>query len=288
MLLEALDITLATKCVVSSDSIRKEFNSGALTLSCLAAFDYQMKHQGIELTIHQKKKLFSFLELGKIINNYYDERSPLPVEQYKYLRKQLFSTPLSRNNFSFYYRNVALLENNRPNPWKVNSSCADQVEEYRSKTNLVYWGAACTAADITKDIKDLVNDDIDFNPDSPRWFQGMHSYLVAFQVIDDKIGWKGDLRFKRPSFFTALCPKTYLDCPPEIFPKKIVETVYQEMDERLFVYMDKAKQQLPDNYAMELAMTTLKFVPALANIKWYKGLQGLTGIELVNPSHFNE
>lgn len=245
-----------------------------------------MRHRGINLTGRQKEDVFTFLELGKLINNHHDGVGPLPVDKYKKLRRGLRKTPL-KPDYLQYYKDVAVLEHNRPNPWKTDKDLLNKVAQYRSGTNLVYWAAACSAAGIAS-YSELVNHNFDFTDSAPDWFKGMHSLLLALQVTDDKIGWKGDLRFQRPSFFTAFCPGEYLKLPPEYLPPIVIQTVFFEMDKHFAVYLKQAQNKLPGHYALLAATTALNQVPNLARWKLYEKMQELTGIELVNSRHFAE
>jgi hypothetical protein len=116
----------------------------------------------------------------------------------------------------------------------------------------------------------------------------MHSCLLALQVIDDQIGWKGDLRQKRPSFFTGLCPERYLRISPDSLPLHEVLGIYEEMDKNFWFYMNKSKTEIPESYALRQSIMFLKLTPTLLRLKWYKSLQASSGVELVNTRHFGE
>lgn len=281
------DLALIARCVVGNDRVRREFKSGVLTLGCLSAFDYIMAKQGTELMNEQKRRVFAFLELGKVINNYYDDTNPLARDSYKKNRRELFGSGLRRDDFRFYFKAVADLERSRPNPWQLDGKRRETIEDYRYKTNLVYWAAACAVGGVAP-ITELVDPNYQYTSSAPVWFRGMHDYLLALQVIDDQIGWKGDVRGKRPSFFTGFCPRRYLDLEPETIPDEIVAETFRSMDERYSFFKHRADCQIPAAYAMSLGISLLKFVPALVRSKNYRVVQEFTGVELVNARHFDE
>lgn len=283
---EIVDFALAVKCVFENNPIRSKFDAGVLTLGCLAALDYRMRHEQILLTDKKRHDAFVFLQLGKIINNYHDSCF-LDESNYRKLRRDLFSTPLRNDQFNFFFKKIAGLERVRPNPWSSKTSCFEQIKRYRSQVNLVYWTAACVSIGIAR-TDELITSDLEYTPSSPTWFHGMHDALLALQVIDDKIGWRGDLRLKRPSFFTALCPQNFLNFQPERLPPQAVETTFRRMDEEFTAYTARAKQELPDDYGLLTAIVALNRLPCLLNSQLYRNFQNITGIELINDRHFNE
>ncbi len=292
MFKEVEDLALLGQSVLENNHLRKEFNSGFLTLGCLAAFDYIVKKQDISLSEEALRGVYAFLEIGKVVNNFHDDKV-LDKDGYIKLRRKLSDAGLDAGNMGFFIRSVKVLENSRPNPWEgVDSNSDLDLKKYREKVNLVYWSTAYVASGLGS-FSDVMNNDFEYSEDCPRWFKGMHKCLVSLQVVDDKIGWKGDLRNHRPSFFTGFCPNECLDLSPETFPLDERKKIFRELDAEFASYHNESDLLLGESgKSLLLAVRTLHSLSNQQNIVFsprWMSFQKLIGAEVVvNSRHFTE
>lgn len=267
---------------------RERGTSGFLTSSCATALEYILQRRNLGgLSQEQIQNLFQFLEVAKMVNNYYDDHELHP--DYRDVRRNLRG--MDDGSIDFYkdfHRRVKVLETTRPDPWNedvdVNEICA-----YREAVNAVYLATACASAGISDSESFLCyeGDTPQYSETAPEWFIGLHKGLVALQVVDDMIGWRGDVKQRRPSFFTCLADKQMINEPSRITNNDI-DTVFDTMRTLFDMYVNETKFYLREDWALITGIEGLIHVPTLGRTKPALIAQRLSGIELINPRHLEE
>lgn len=165
---------------------------------CIAAMDYVSWGIGYSgLGSEERENLREVLKMGIAVNNFWDE-GWFDKESFGRARRVITGKGLS-GDFHTYYGDVIDLERNRPKPEEGFLA----VSEYREKVNIVSLGISCAAAGLGK-YGELVSEDRLIANESPLWFKDLWNTVMALQVVDDMIGWAGDVQHSRPSFYTAL------------------------------------------------------------------------------------
>ena len=165
-------------------------------------YDISISKTGLKLAAHM-------LDAGVLVNDHYDTayldvnqylRETLPIRQNEFANKQ----------FKQYFSVIRSLERERPQAGNTEACIA-----YREKTNLISLAVNASLAfeiplDTLINISDKANPEI--TSDTPNWFTSLYYVIMALQVVDDLIGYRGDTLHHRPSFFTAygLLPNEYL------------------------------------------------------------------------------
>lgn len=244
---EKLDNVARAAEAVTKNLYLKEAEFHPFRVACLSALEYAASAKGIEFAEENKVCAALTLSLGVDINEFYDSQK-LDPERYKYKRRKLRN--LSPNAVEVYKKYFAVtrnLERNRPCPESDEENLSTEITEYREKVNLISLAANCAVA-FNQKIENFVNirnNAVDFNTDTPSWFKGLYYAVMALQVIDDRVGWKGDLDNRRPSFFTAFLPQAG-NLEELKKPGKISKAVLEKMDQLFEDYLTKAYQSDPE------------------------------------------
>lgn len=165
----------------------------------MAAVEYINANTGRDpLTVRQRENIQGAIKLGVIVNNYWDEKI-LAYGEYRQRRRTIGRNGLA-TDYRRYYRDITSVEKNRPDPRVSNS---DEVFEYREKLNAVALGGVCAMAELGR-YYDFINEDQQLKTGTENWFSNLWKIVMALQVIDDQIGWVGDVKHNRPSFYTGL------------------------------------------------------------------------------------
>lgn len=174
------------------------FRSHRFRTFSIAALDYIASTNGIEFTRDDKQRLDVFLELGILINDNFD-LGQLNHTRYSELRRNLQHESATVALFREYWGKIRFLERTRPKPGQEEKCIA-----YREATNLVSI-AACCSASFNIPVGEFVDGEMwdSFSDKCPNWFKGLFFSVMALQVVDDMVGWRGDQKANRPSFFTA-------------------------------------------------------------------------------------
>jgi hypothetical protein len=282
MLKEAEDFGLLAKTVLVNEQSRRATSGGFLTTACLSALEYTAAHEGVIFTPQQKQSVLAFLELGKAINNHYDQRGNKDG-YYQTLRKQIENSGLNGYEFVDFYSQLRDIERHRPDPWNEQEPIPDSVRRYRETTNAVHLSAAIVSMG-GMSMRELITPTHDFKEDAPSWVIGMYNYVMAMQVVDDKFGWKADLSKRRPSFFTGYCPPAVLQMQPDQIPDDVVENITEQMNSEFRHYMGQAITASRDTTALRTAVNVFNSISEPRVLGGFFRFQQRASLNLVNES----
>ena len=185
-----------------------------------------------------RKAVERILRLGKLINDYYD-LGRLDSRNYIAERRALKRNGGTLSDYLFYRKQISRLEKARPIPPACGNEGKEKIFRYREQTNLVSLAMACVAG-LGLNFEDLIDtEDLKIAENAPVWFEGLFSLVMALQVVDDWVGWRGDLGAKRPSFFTAFIREDI--SPEEISPERLKE-IFVLMNKKGGDYLSKAHE----------------------------------------------
>lgn len=171
------------------------------TLS-LAALNYmEVEHENGGLSNSQKTLTEAGVNLGVIANDYFDQ-GLVQREAYMANREKIAELHAS-GQYIRYYKDLTYLERNRPN---ANQMSWDEAVLYRERVNAVSLGGMLSVAGMAQ-YEDLIDENKLIRASAPIWVKNMWNVVMALQVIDDQMGWKGDSMNNRPSFYTGLNSK---------------------------------------------------------------------------------
>jgi len=191
-------LVTATKAVIGNRETMR--NKGKFKGMSLAALEYTAKKFDLQVSGDYKTVAGQVIDLGVMINDHYDVNT-LPVEPYQKIRRQINKNPFVIEQFNKYFQVIRSLERGRPEPGDT-KRCID----YREKMNLISLGVNCAVA-FNFPIEELVTLEpgggVSPLESAPKWFMALYQTVMALQVADDMVGYKGDSMFRRPSYFTA-------------------------------------------------------------------------------------
>lgn len=150
--------------------------------------------------------LMHILHAGVHINDFYDlvtlGEGNWSYTRGEYIRHRRWLNERLRQRekeaWRTYYAKVTSLEKTRPN----HQGNREKITAYREQVNL--WSLAlCFAIAFEKELNYFVTEQGKFSKECPKWFKAFFYFTMSGQVIDDLIGWHGDLKSQRPSFYTA-------------------------------------------------------------------------------------
>jgi hypothetical protein len=188
---------IAARCFTRE--VLKERKLVSFLVMSVGAVQYIKENiDGNDLTPVQRECLKAALRLGVVVNNYWDE-GVLEKDKYRWNRRKVRVSGKS-DDYPAYYRDLVDLEGHRPNP---QTSTVEEVFAYRERVNAVSLGWSCAAAGLGS-YGDFVSEDRLVRSDTRGWFKDMWCAVMSLQVIDDQMGWVGDMKRNRPSFYTAM------------------------------------------------------------------------------------
>ncbi|MDO8488262.1 MAG: hypothetical protein Q7S31_03015 [bacterium] len=162
-------------------------------VACEAALTYVARQQEQAIDPVEEDSLGDILALGIIANNHYD-LGELAAGTYRQLRRRT-----SLPDYRQYFANLRMVERNRPDP----GVAAYQIIKYREQVNAISLAMSVSAVGLGHYEEIVDPETFMFNPDVPRWIRGLFFSVMALQVVDDQVGWRGDSSQNRPSFYTA-------------------------------------------------------------------------------------
>lgn len=174
--------------------------SGRFRSLSLSAIDYISKQKNILITESNRSFVKQTLDLGVQINDFYDLQM-LSNKNYKKVRRNLKKDQKIELEYDRYFKTIRQLERDRP-------EMGDEAKciSYRENCNLVSLAINCALA-FNMSLTDFVDlesiNKLILNSRSPDWFQSIYYSVMSLQVVDDMIGYQGDFRNKRPTYFTA-------------------------------------------------------------------------------------
>lgn len=245
----------------------------------LAVLSYVSKTEGLDLTKESKRIARGIINLGVEINDHYDT-SYFDVPKYKQLRRLVRGDKFSEDQFEQYFVQLRLLERHRPQP-----GAREKCITYREQTNLVSLAGACAIA-FKRPMESFVNlKNIDLQKTAPAWFKSLYHLVMGLQVVDDMVGYRGDNKAQRPSFFTAFGQATL----EELNNSRFVRNRFEAMASLYRNYIKLAKDQDP-NFAAPIARISeviYKFLPGLAEFTRRPIIQK-TGFRIVSDRDTKE
>lgn len=160
----------------------------------VSAMDYLQRRCGLNKTDNDEgNRLSSTLVLGVIMNDYYDQKKfdEQDREQYRQHRRN-FSKRLQKD-YRQYFMDLRKLERGRPGL----EDGEGKIIEYREQLNRVTLAISFSAANFGN-YRELME-----GSGSPI-FENVLKLIYALQIADDRVGYRGDSREKRPSYYTAI------------------------------------------------------------------------------------
>jgi hypothetical protein len=168
-----------------------------------------------------------FIRLGVKMNNWFDT-GELDPQEYKGERRGISEEV--REKWRWYFKEIRRIEKGRPEgPFDKG-----KVFSYREELNLVTLAGLMSV---------LVGDEtgvylsrkeessFDLKDEAPDWFKSLFFMTMGLQVADDFLGWRGDVKAKRPSFYTGIFG--LIEVP--------VKTVEKQMKVVQRKYLDRAR-----------------------------------------------
>jgi len=239
---------------------------GGLVMTALDYLGYQQN--GNFCDDMSRKAAWRILRLGKLINDYYD-LGCLDKRGYIAEKRALREDREVLPDYSLYRTQISRLEKARPIPPIPGDEGEERIFRYREQTNLVSSAMVCVAG-LGLNFEDLVDTkDLKIAENAPAWFEGLFSLVMALQIIDDWVGWRGDLGAKRPSFFTAFIGE---DISPENISSEQLKEIFVLMNEKSKGYLSRAHEIFgsgPLYKSTDLIVTLLPLI-----FKWTKKRSG--------------
>ena len=231
----------------------------------------------------KKEAIGNILTLGTAINNFYDI-GLLKVNEYMKLRN-IFKTlhPYKENDFRRYRRDLTQLEKHRPVPsvyHEKGKSRLEPMKKYREDVNRLSVAFSFSVA-FDKPLSDYYEGNDKLSEEDKSIFEGFYNAVMAMQVVDDIVGREGDLKYDRPSFYTASCT------PQEIKTQKVLDengNTYDNLN-RLFSHYCNQSDQYASNKLRPI-LSAVRFTkiiyPRLTDLaKKYNKLETIGGINLL-------
>ena len=223
----------------------------------LTALTYTAKMYDLDFPACRYRVAQDMLTLGIAINDHYDV-GYLDTKNYRQSRQSVCAHPFNQEQYRVYFKTIRKIERGRPSPGNPQDCIA-----YRKQLNLVSLAINCSFA-FQVPLEDMINTQpqVSLKKTTPVWFQPLFHTIMALQVVDDMVGYRGDFLNNRPSFFTAFNKSQGED----LSNSNCVRQHFAQMEELFCTYFNQAKEGDSDYiYPFALASNFIHcFLPPMA------------------------
>ncbi len=235
----------------------------AFSSLCLAVLDYSRRMGPLQRPLNRegRQEITGLLRIIEIVNDWYD-LGKLDASGYRQLRRRMGEQADGKmaENWRKAFALMRKVEKTRPQPPFANSGIKpEMIIAYREQQNAIITALLYSSTHGIP-FEELIDNGerISISSAAPDDLQTLYWLILAFQVVDDQVGWRGDAAAKRPSFYTAFCPNG------DVFSTGAKE----KMDELHDQYIKRARAANPDfSCPLILAMKAVKATfPPLINL----------------------